>query len=368
MKASLPALFFGTATLFSTSYGHALNIDDVSVDVYGRLHGAISYMDSDINSNAEDNSNALSNGDVSISSNSSRLGFKGTLPTGIDDLVGIFQLEQTVNLDGHNGDTFTTRDSFMGVRGLDDNKKALWDVKLGYHYTLGKLAGDLFMLRDTAADRRAITGAGANSGNKADKRVANMLLGTWYTQALNGKLKLSLQYSAQAQRSKGTVDDNEQGLTAVGFSWSGKNLDIRAAHDYWKNGTDDNLHLSRINTRYKTGPWAVILLAENLRKSDDLNRKAWGGQIAYKINKTKLIGSVLVADDYKGSKDTGAVMTTIGAERKFSKSMKGYALYTQTQNDDNASYQGVDAGITDELKTTAGQTPKAFSMGVVLSF
>lgn len=43
-------------------------------------------------------------------------------------------------------------------------------------------------------------------------------------------------------------------------------------------------------------------------------------------------------------------------------------MYTQTDNDDNANYQGVDGGHGDEVRTDLGGSPSAFSLGLVFKF
>ncbi|WP_221801818.1 porin [Oceanobacter mangrovi] len=368
MNTSIKKLSFCVAAMGMAYNAQALNADDVTLTIYGKMHASVSYMDSDISSAQADNDSALSDGDISVSSNSSRLGFKGEAKTGRDDLVAIYQIEQAINLDGNqDGDTFTNRNSFLGLKGLQDGK-TLWTVKLGYYDTLGKSAAGLTMLGDTVGDKRAIIGSGALSGNKADKRVANMLLGEYFIATDAGKLTLAGQYSAQAGNSKGTVDDNAEEFSAVGVNFAGKGYEVRAAHDFWKNGSAANLHVTRVSGLVKQGDWSGVVLAENMRGSGDLNRKAWGAQLGYQLNDVKLIGSVFQAGDYKNSSNTGAVQTAVGAEYKLTGSLMAYAVYTQTDNDANAKYQGVDAGMGDELKTVTGGSPRALSSGMVLKF
>jgi hypothetical protein len=350
-----------------SNHVHSIDLSDSTLEVYGKIHMALNYMDSGVEADEVDNDSGLSDGDVSLSSNSSRLGFKGEIATGVDNLVAFYQLEQTINLDGYDGDTFATRNSYLGLKEQQEGYTR-WEIKAGYHDTLAKSVSAMAMLGDTAADRRAIMGAGATSGNKADKRVANMLLATYYLEQSGHQLAISAQYSTEATSSKGTVDDNDAGFAALGATWKQGNFVTAVAHDYWKNGTSANLHVTRVASRYQDGHWTALLLAENLRQSDDLNRKAWGGQLALQDGDFKWIGSVLVAESAKGYSASGATMTSLAVERSWSKVLKTYALYTRTANDANASYQGVDGGMNDELETTAGNTPQAVSAGVVLKF
>ena len=68
------------------------------------------------------------------------------------------------------------------------------------------------------------------------------------------------------------------------------------------------------------------------------------------------------------SPNSGAQMVTIAAEKTINSSLSGYAAYSQTDNEENASYQGVDGGHGDELGTLPGGTPKAFSVGLKYTF
>jgi predicted porin len=120
-----------------------------NVDVYGKLHMSVSYFDdqpSDVN-------------DVQISSNASRIGFKGAEDLG-GGLSAIWQIESTVNLDEGNGN-FATRNSFIGLKG------GFGTALIGHHDTPLKLVGravDLF--GDTMADSRQVMGGGSDTRAK----------------------------------------------------------------------------------------------------------------------------------------------------------------------------------------------------------
>src|SRR5690606_2353465 len=54
--------------------------------------------------------------ELNISSNSSRLGFKGNHEIN-PNLKAFFQIEQEINFTNSNGDALTTRDTFVGLSG-----------------------------------------------------------------------------------------------------------------------------------------------------------------------------------------------------------------------------------------------------------
>jgi predicted porin len=116
-----------------------------NVDVYGKLHMSVNWYNdqpSDIN-------------DIGISSNASRIGFKGSEDLG-GGLKGIWQIESGLNLDEQNG-TLANRNSFVGLSG------GFGTALLGNHDTPLKLVGrkvDLF--GDTIADSRNVMGGGSD--------------------------------------------------------------------------------------------------------------------------------------------------------------------------------------------------------------
>jgi predicted porin len=120
-----------------------------NVDVYGKLHMAGSWYDDQ----------ASTTNDIQITSNASRIGFKGSEDLG-GGLKAIWQIESGVNLDEQNGGV-ANRNSFVGLNGG-------WGTVLaGNHDTPLKLVGravDLF--GDTIADSRNVLGGGSDTRAK----------------------------------------------------------------------------------------------------------------------------------------------------------------------------------------------------------
>jgi len=145
-----------------------------NVDIYGRLHLSVNWYD--------DQPNSVS--DIGISSNASRIGFKGSEDLG-GGLKGIWQIESGFNADEQNG-TLASRNSFVGLSGG-------WGTALlGNHDTPLKLVGrkvDLF--GDTIGDSRNVMGGGsdARAQNVAayiSPNIAGFTFAGAYTTDLNG--------------------------------------------------------------------------------------------------------------------------------------------------------------------------------------
>src|SRR5574340_655132 len=143
-----------------------------NVDVYGKLHVSVSVFD--------DQSNTLE--DTQISSNASRIGFKGAEDLG-GGLSAIWQIESGVNLDEGNG-TWASRNSFVGL------KDGFGTVMIGNNDTPLKSIGrtiDLF--GDTLADSRNVTGV------ESDTRAKNSV--TYNSPSFSG-LAFAAQYANSA--------------------------------------------------------------------------------------------------------------------------------------------------------------------------
>jgi predicted porin len=132
-----------------------------NVDIYGKLHLSVNWF----------NDQPSTINDIGISSNASRIGFKGSEDLG-GGLKGIWQIESGLNLDEQNG-TLASRNSFVGLSGG-------WGTALiGNHDTPLRLVGrkvDLF--GDTIADSRNMMTLGS------DTRAQNVV--AYLTPAMSG--------------------------------------------------------------------------------------------------------------------------------------------------------------------------------------
>lgn len=125
---------------------------------YGKLNLSL-----DKTSDYPDRDVALDQGELSdawfVSSNSSRIGVRGEEPLYNDDLSVIYQLEAGYDVDGDDGNTFNTRNSFLGLATPAGKFFA------GRYDSVVKLAeGDLDQFNQTVADMKtAFLGQRRNS-------------------------------------------------------------------------------------------------------------------------------------------------------------------------------------------------------------
>ena len=174
------------AILAATTSSSALAASG-NVDIYGVI--AMS-MDSVSNGSTATNPGVRNN---RISSNASRLGFKGSEGLG-SGLSVLWQIESTINVDGTGTSTFATRNSFLGLKNDDMGTLLLGRYDTPYKFSTRKL--DAFGL--TLADNRSLMGgvAGRSSWMQFDGRRASSVV---YKSAEFGGFSLAAAYTAGAE-------------------------------------------------------------------------------------------------------------------------------------------------------------------------
>lgn len=343
------------ALVMGPTIASAYEILGNKLEVYGKVHVSADY---DNNDRAAPNSQK----DFSFSSNSSRIGFKGQYDLA-SDMTLLWQIEQEINFD-HGGDTWTTRNSFVGIKGS-------YGTFLGgvYDTPYKVVAGKWGMFGDTIGDRRAILGADALSGNKMNQRGKNALL---YMNKF-GPLKLSAMYSPDGGNSNpGGIDNNNKDMGSVSLTYHKGPLFVAAAYEKWKDLAGlGQVKGWRIAGRYSFGVARIGAIYEDISADSRLSidRKAWGVNGSVKVGaKSDVRLQYMQAGNYRGTPNSGAKMVSVGIFRSISKQAQIYAAYTQTKNDSNAKYQAVDGGHGDEVKTDLGGTPSAVSVGFMFKF
>ncbi len=333
---------------------NAIEVADKKLEVYGKLHMSVDSSNPDV---------AAESTQTSISSNSSRLGFKGEVEFE-NGMKGIYKLEQEVNFDEANG-SFATRNSYAGLKG------GFGTVLIGHHDTPVKSVGgkwDLF--GDTIADRRAVLGAASGKGNKLNDRGENAIM---YSNKF-GSIKLEAMYSASNPTASvsGSLDDNNADMTSVAIFYSEGALFVAGGIESWSDLGGEKVDNTRVTAVYKLDGAKVGLISEIT--DSNTTGSVWKRNVIGLNGSMKLSGQTdvrfqyLSAGDYDGTSDSGATMTAIGAFSKLDKMAKIYVVYTSTSNGANAKFQGVDGGHGDELKTANGGSPSALSLGYVLKF
>jgi len=344
------------AALIMPLTANAAKVMGDKLEVYGKLHLSIDASDTGgLNTNKED---------LSVSSNSSRLGFKGKHKIAASDLTVIYKLEQEVSVGSGSAATFTTRNSYAGLKGN------FGQVIAGHHDTPFKIIGSKWgVFGDSVGERRSVLGAKSSGGNTMNQRGKNALM--WSNKF--GNIKAMAMYSTDGADSAPTaLDDNDNAMLSVGVLYKGKDTPFYfgAAYEDWDSLKGNATDGYRLMAGYKAKFGKVGFIYEDISSSSAaLDRAVYGLNGVVKLGGgLDLRGQILVANDSEAGSDTGATRISLGMFKKLDKQTSMYVAYGQTDNDTNANYQGVDGGHGDEVKTVSGGTPSALSLGLVYKF
>ncbi len=313
-----------------------------NVDVYGKLHVSVSLFDdepSGVNS-------------TQISSNASRIGFKGAEDLG-GGLAAIWQIESGVNMDEAGG-TWASRNSFVGLKG------GFGTVMIGnYDTPLKSIGRQIDLFGDTLADSRNVTGFGS------DTRAKNSV--TYNSPNFSG-FGLSGQY-ATSQATGKTGDANDDSLWSVNGTYNNGPLFLGLAYsdgDSLENAGVDN-HW-RAAAGYNFGNFKLVGQYDKMdAESGFSDYDAWLVGGAYTMGNMVLKANYMEGDLDGTSNDPE--QWTVGADYNLSKRTMVYALYAKGKN----VTLGQGAGGSDQIGsgTTYGSSNddiSAISVGVVHSF
>lgn len=312
-----------------------------NVDIYGKMHMSVSLFN-----DQPDNIN-----DVQISSNASRIGFKGAEDLG-GGLSGIWQIESGVNLDEQSG-TWASRNSFVGLKG------GFGTVLLGNHDTPLKMIGrsiDLF--GDTIADSRNVMGGGS------DTRAKNVVA---YVSPNMSGFGIVAAYSTDLAVSGSAGDADNHGVYNLNGTYNNGPLFLGLAYG------DGDGHEAvgrgahwRAAAGYTLGDLKFVGQYDKLdgNTSADADYDAWMVGAAYTMGAIVLKANYMDGDWDGTSNDPK--QWTLGADYNLSKRTAVYALYA------NGEYVtlGAGAGGSDQIGPgpTSGGDISAFSVGVTHNF
>jgi hypothetical protein len=351
-----PVLTFALTgcVLFMPLTAYAVEVAGDLLHVYGKIHLSVDNSDTDGLNDAD-----YQDG-ISISSNSSRLGFKGRYQQ------VIYQVEQEVRVDDSSAGNFADRNSYIGVTGS-------WgSVKAGIHDTPYKsVAASWGILGDTIGDRRAILGAGYQSGNQLNERVKNMIMYQHETETIKVQAMYAVDPEDDADNA-GVVDNNKHEMLGAGLWWDVADFIIMMAYEDWTGHSfigDGKAY--RVAAVLQLSDHRIGAIYEDIDPdtANEFSRAAYGFNWKWRlIRDWDLRLQYLLADSADDSTDTGGSNFSTAVSHQLNRQTGIYLAYTLTSNDANASFQAVDGGHGDEVKTVNGGSPSSISLGLEFSF
>jgi len=367
MKKSLIAL--AVAGTFTAPAAFAAT---ANVDVYGVINVSYDYVMTDQAAPADK--------DLSrISSNSSRIGFKGTEDLG-GGMSALWQIEMTIQMDG-NGNTNTAgaavnagsgthslRNSFVGL-----SSKGMGTVLLGIHDTPYKLAtARLDPFADTTGDYNIAIGS-VNGDNAFELRANNVLA---YVSPKLADFTFSAAYVFGAELSNGaTPDFNAYSLSGT---YDAGPLFASLAYEKHNNfgGTTADRSSWKLGGGYKFGSTRLGLVYEKSSQTGDAltDRNAWAANLAHEMGPITLMAAYYSMGDGKTTADTSANAWALGANYALSKRSSVYARYLAINNNRNTfggaqyRYVGGQGPNGSGFTPAVGTDPSMLSVGIRHSF
>lgn len=351
--------------------------DTANVSVYGLANVSYDFI------NTGTASNGTKGTDIDkISSNASRVGFKGAEEVG-DGLSINWQIESLIALDNAGG-TFATRNSFAGL-----SSKSYGSVLLGRYDTPYKIiTRKLDNFSDTIADNRTLFGTvkSLSAGTSFVTKQPDVF--SYTTPNLNGFVASFARVNLTETATKASdKKDNATSFSAAydnGTLYGALGYELHQLDTVRVGGTENawNVALGYTLDDLSFGA-AYESTTDTLGKSSSLTTcsalangaDCFGHSAAYLTAKYQFgSGAVKLAytkvERLAAAANTGADHATIGYDHRLSKRSTVYALYTVLTNQSSANYSLGGAAWSSGLTSSigAGSTLSALSFGVKQAF
>ncbi len=375
------AIFVAAGTLAAMP----LAAQAMDAEVYGEVHLSIDFSDNENTSTTKEDSA------LSVNSNTSKLGFKGSEKLS-DNLSAIWQYETEVELD--EGDiSVKGRDSYGGLKGN-------WGLlKAGNLSTpMKKASSKIDIFSNARADHNVIVGI-VNGDKEFDNRLHNTI---WYSTPKMGGVKLDLSYTPDTDEDAlpSKLTSPEKSVTSFSLSYDKGPLYVAVATETKNdaklkdNGKYEDVSGTKLVGRWDFGQGTKVgLVYDDLESSasasstttvtapagggtlietttltpgaapDGQARTAFYLNASHKMGNTTLKAAYGQADDLDNAADTGATHYALSAYQSYSKDTQLYVIYTATDNDKNGKY-----GLKDMKYGEKGKTISALSFGLKKRF
>jgi predicted porin len=345
--------------------------------VYGKFHVSIDSYDNDtdgISVTAPREAEGLA-----VSSNSSRLGFKGSSDLG-GGLSVIYQTESTIGVDG-SGSSLSNRNTFLGLKG------GWGSVRVGREDSPVKNIGrKVELFGDQVGDSRSVI-RGTPWGADLDPRNSDMIR---YDSPKLGPVSFAVQWVPDEDSSDNTNDTGEISAS-VGGTFGGLYVALGYASQQNEpqapSTTYADEEIVRLVAKYDINAFTVTALyqtAEGLGFRDGNDSDMYGVGAAFKMGKMKLKAQYYTqaADDtFNGTTGLDLDFDTIavGLDYKLAKKTTAYVAYAQTSNGAaiNANpwrgtgHENLDqapGGGSSSTSTGVDTDPSVISVGLIHSF
>lgn len=363
--------------------------ESINVNIYGTADLSYDFIDTGTSA-----AGVAGTDKRNVSSNVSKLGFKGSSREFDNGMSVIWQLEQQINFD-NTGGTFATRNTFAGLKSA-----SVGTLLLGRHDTPYKLSTrKLDPFGDSIADNRALLGgatgtvtagvitAAKSAGTSFDGRQPDVL--AYISPAMSG-FTAAIAYVNLTETATTAAAAENSALSLAGMYEAGS---LYASLGYEEHKLDTfraggKESAWKLGLGYKMDSFTLGFAYENT--SDNLGGSAAAsvgagcaaqaaasdcfGHNAYFLAGTFNTGSGAVKASYgKAGQlgttvNSGASQFAIGYDHILDKSTKLYAIYSRINNDSASMYAFTQSSAAASTIVGAGASPSVVSLGVKYSF
>jgi len=354
-----------------------------NIEIYGAAKLSVDVIDTGAKATGADKSL------TKVSSNSSRLGFKGSEDLS-DDLSAVVQVELQVNMDGTTSkvatgvtntttgavsttdvNTLSLRNTYVGLK-----SKSLGMLILGTHdtpYKLSTLQFDPF--GDSMGDYNAIIG-NVNGSSNFDLRPKDVI--AYVSPSLGGAVISIAKVQTGTESASSATAPTVDAYSASALYNAGP-LAVALAYEIHKNGVASGWDSTgkmknsgaKLGAGYTIGGTKIGLVYEAIKDDNSdsaITRNAMYASVTQTIGKEKIKLAFGKAEDGKSTAKTGATFVAVGADHNFSNRTTAYVLYATTNNDAGATYGLGQGGSGGAYKPAAGEDPSVISFGINHSF
>jgi predicted porin len=322
--------------------------------IYGQLHVSLDQIDNE------------SARDLYLSSDSSRLGFKGSAAFDAESKVKlIWQIEALVSVDETTNTVFVSRNTFVGIECPVGGTILAGRNDTPFKLLVSKV--DLF--NDRLGDAANLTAPG---GKGWDLRTENTV--QYATPSLGG-LKVTASHSLKEE-------NNQKDLTSASAIWEPKGAlkGFFVGAGYETHGkmltASTNSEPSAANEEgyraiagFSNARFSVAGVAQqldNVGGKEDTDASVLGGMASVTFGKEVIKAQYLVRDD-EGT-TAGADMLAVGMDHNINERTTLYVAYAAVENKSGSSYSVAGDGHTENPKPAKGNDPQGIGLGIIYKF
>lgn len=316
--------------------------EGLKYDLYGVAHVSLDVLDG-----GQDSS-------VYLSSNSSRIGFRGDSAIN-ENLKTVWQVECDASLDEAGGQ-FASRNSYVGL------SSDYGDIIGGRHDTAFEVLSDqLAMFRDQIGDARNILG---NQGAGWNRRNNNIVA---YRSPSSHALKFFALYAP-----KEDIPESEVFSASAAFSTNGLFLTIAAEnHGGGLTTTGESETGVRAGASYSRSGFKFTGMYELLGDVDGVSgagSSAFGVGAAYATGKHVFKAQYYSTEGLDDVQDDSSGMIAVGYDFNVAENTRLYLAWASVSNDEAAASSMSSAGRGNGVTPLAGDDPSGVSAGMVYGF